>query len=285
MRSTSARAPCRCRRRGDCAMSTVSRGQAYLSATVLGRPPAAASRRAERGRRRRRILALAATCRCCALSAPRCSSPVTTRAGQPDQAVAQLPDHVDARADGRGLHAQRKGGHRPEHAVRDHDGQLFQSPVHRNYGRLMLERAYDKPGAPVTWRSRTPRCSWTPVASTRWRCRMRPLPATAFARHGERSRRQGLRHAAGRRAARRRPYIDPRARHPRHACDDCPRERCNSARQIPPLNLLHAQDRRLMSRLCAGLPMARQAARQHLAPAGDCLCSARDHCALGRYAR
>lgn len=126
-----------------------ARGQAYLSATVLGRPPAAAAGELHL------VVGGDEFLRARVMPVLKTFGPKVFIAGDdPVQAnliklslnfliMSTLEQMAEV------FTLSEKAGTDPSTLFEIMTGSFFSAPVHRNYGRLMLERAYDKPGAPV----------------------------------------------------------------------------------------------------------------------------------------
>ena len=71
-----------------------------------------------------------------------------SRAGQSGQAFSELHDHVDDRADGGSLRAERKGRNRSTHGFRDHDRQFLQRAGAQELWKADGRPSLRFPGAP-----------------------------------------------------------------------------------------------------------------------------------------
>ena len=127
-----------------------SRGQGYLSATVLGRPPAAAAGKL--------FMVLAGE-----TAAVERVRPALDAMGQRIFVLGTDPTQsnlvklslnflilstIEQMAEVFALNT--KGGVSPEAVFEILTNSFFDAPVHRNYGRLIVDGAFDPPGVPVT---------------------------------------------------------------------------------------------------------------------------------------
>jgi 3-hydroxyisobutyrate dehydrogenase-like beta-hydroxyacid dehydrogenase len=126
------------------------RGQAYVSANVLGRPPAAIAGELFV------IVGGAENSRSRIEPALKAFGPRVFVAGDdPVQANLvklslnfMIMSTIEQMAEVFALNE--KAGTDPRTVFEIMTGSFYNAPVHRNYGRLMVDRAYDYPGAPVT---------------------------------------------------------------------------------------------------------------------------------------
>ncbi len=126
------------------------RGQAYVSANVLGRPPAAIAGALFV------IVGGAAPLRSRIDPALKAFGPHIFAAGDdPVQANLiklslnfMIMSTIEQMSEVFAINE--KAGTDPRTVFEIMTGTFYNAPVHRNYGKLMIERAYDNPGAPVT---------------------------------------------------------------------------------------------------------------------------------------
>ncbi|WP_419729289.1 NAD(P)-dependent oxidoreductase [Lichenicola sp.] len=135
---------------GRLAAAHGTRGQGYLSATVLGRPPAAAAGEL--------FVVVAGD-----LALQQRATPALEAMGQRIFRVGDDPTRanlvklslnflifstIEQMSEIFALND--KAGLPPAELLEILTGSFFNAPVHRNYGRLIVERAFDPPGGPMT---------------------------------------------------------------------------------------------------------------------------------------